>query len=174
MNSSVFSSFQPAPLRKKTKHNNKTLAAPIIDYTPPHPSSACFFPLFFIYQPNLLKVLIQAVVNFMFPILAVHFIVHRSHSLIHTLAESAAAAAAASGGVAAAGAGAAAVAASAVPQWLSTFAGKETVQVWGPTLFGLATIPLFPLLDKPFEQAIEASFDFIWPVNKKQGGEKVE
>jgi len=119
-------------------------------------------------------VLIQAVVNFMFPILAVHFIVHRSHSLIHTLAESAAAAAAASGGVAAAAAGAAAAAASAVPQWLSTFAGKETVQVWGPTLLGLATIPLFPLLDKPFEQAIEASFDFIWPVNKKKGGGKVE
>ena len=149
------------------------MRAPPLIHLPPFLNLLPRALLLFVYQLNPLKVLIQTVVNFMFPILAVHFIVHRSHSLIHTLAESAAASGGAAAAAAAAGA-AAAVAASAVPQWLSAFAGKETVQVWGPTLLGLATIPLFPLLDRPFEQAIEASFDFIWPVNKNKGGTKLD
>jgi len=39
---------------------------------------------------------------------------------------------------------------------------QGTLKVWGPTLLGLAVVPLLPLLDHPAEHAIEAGFNKCW------------
>ena len=37
---------------------------------------------------------------------------------------------------------------------------------WLPTAIGMALIPLMPLLDHPFEAALEAGFHNVWPPRK--------
>jgi fission process protein 1 len=42
---------------------------------------------------------------------------------------------------------------------------------WGPTIAGLALIPLLPYaVDEPCEHAIDFAFDKAWPVPKQAGG----
>jgi len=42
----------------------------------------------------------------------------------------------------------------------------------GPTLAGLACIPLLPVVDEPVERAVEFAFDELWPAEHKSESKK--
>jgi len=117
-------------------------------------------PRLYVLREFVLEVVIQGLVNFLFPVRAVHFFVHGSHDLVHFLGGSQGNGAE---GLATSGEGV-----GRVPTWVSAAAALPSVQAWAPTCIGLSLIPLFPLLDPPFERGIEKLLDLLWPVQQKK------
>ena len=98
----------------------------------------------------------HALATMMVPAYLVHAAVHLTQ---HTLQLSTAAAAAAAAAAANGSPEAAAVAAAA-----GEAAAAMTDARLLPTVVGLLTIPLLPLLDKPIEHALEYAFGRVWPL----------
>ena len=105
----------------------------------------------------------HALATMMVPAYLVHAAVHLTQ---HTLQLSTAAAAAAAAAAANGSPEAAAVAAAA-----GEAAAAMTDARLLPTVVGLLTIPLLPLLDKPMEHALEYAFGRVWPLPPRPLGE---